>query len=376
MAIKYRNPFDNEVYIKRTKPHKKDVRGEYFRDQTKIIHSLPFRRLKHKTQVFFAPDNDHICTRIEHVLHVATISATICRGLNQTGEWELCEDLAYAIGLAHDLGHAPFGHEGEKAIAKCITPAPFMHEINSYRVVEYLANYGEGLNLTYAVKDGILCHCGEDFNNNALKPTTVLNDLDKIDKRVFLPTTYEGCIVRLSDKIAYLGRDIEDAIKAKFITKTDIPEIIRKEIGASNGEIINTLTLDLISHAEKNGVIGFSREKFDIVTELRKFNYSNIYYNEQMQERKRMIDKGIAEMFAFFGELFDKNGFYYPKYDEGKKRISSSFGNYIKSMNNLYKEDISLKNQIITDYISGMTDSYALETLKDIMLPTAIKFKL
>ncbi|MGB2578479.1 dGTPase [Elusimicrobium simillimum] len=376
MATKHKNPFSYEVYTKRAHPHTPDVRGEYFRDQTKIIHSLPFRRLKHKTQVFFAPDNDHICTRIEHVLHVATIAATICRGLNQTGDWELSEDMAYAIGLAHDLGHAPFGHEGEKAISKCIAPDKFMHEINSYRVVEYLANYGEGLNLTYAVKDGILCHCGEDFNNNALQPSQTLNDLDTISSRTYMPTTYEGCIVRLSDKIAYLGRDIEDAIKAKFITKSDIPEIVRKEIGASNGEIINTLTLDLINNSAKTGTIGFSKEKFDIVSELRKFNYEQIYYNTQMQERKKMIDKGIAELFEFFLNLFEKYRYDYPSYDRLGKQSAVAFGRYIKSMTKLYKEDETMGKTIVTDYIAGMTDSFAIENLKDVILPTAIKFKL
>ncbi|MDR0291702.1 MAG: HD domain-containing protein [Elusimicrobium sp.] len=372
----YSNPFGEEIYFKRTHPQKSDLRGEYFRDQTKIIHSLPFRRLKHKTQVFFAPDNDHICTRIEHVLHVATIAATVCRGLNQAGGWSLSEDMAYAIGLAHDLGHAPFGHEGEKALSKIIAPAQFMHEINSYRVVEYLANYGAGLNLTYAVKDGVLCHCGEDFNNNALAPSKTLNDLDNIIRRAFLPTTYEGYIVRLADKIAYLGRDVEDAVKAKFITKSDIPEIVRREIGASNGEIINTLALDLIDTSKNSGVIGFSKEKFDIVSELRKFNYSHIYYNEQMQDRKKMIDKAISEMYGFFENLFDKYTFDYPAYERTSWRAAAAFGNYIKSMQKLYKEDVSVKKTIIVDYIAGMTDSFALETLKDILLPNAIKFSI
>ncbi|WP_424245732.1 dGTPase [Elusimicrobium posterum] len=376
MTIKYKNPFSQEVYTKRTGPHTPDIRGEYFRDQTKIIHSLPFRRLKHKTQVFFAPDNDHICTRIEHVLHVATISATICRGLNQTGLWDLSEDMAYAIGLAHDLGHAPFGHEGEKALSKCIEPKKFTHEINSYRVVEYIANYGDGLNLTYAVKDGILCHCGEDFNNNALKPSGKLNDLDAITGRTNLPTTYEGCIVRLSDKIAYLGRDIEDAIKAKFITKADIPAIVQKEMGTSNGEIINTLTLDLINNSKDKGSIGFSEEKFNIVSELKNFNYKHIYYNEQMQDRKRMIDKGIAELFNYYRDLFDKNKFDFAAYERHTRRSASSFGNYMRSMTKLYNNDPAERDQIITDYISGMTDSFALESLKDVILPSAIKFRI
>ena len=295
-----RNPLTNEIYHKRTRKQTPDVRGEYFRDQTKIIHSLPFRRLKHKTQVFFAPDNDHICTRIEHVLHVATIAAAICRGLNQSRNWELDQDLAYAIGLGHDIGHAPFGHEGERALAACNAPTPFLHEVNSYRVVEHLANYGEGLNLTYAVKDGILCHCGEDFATTQLRPATTANDLDAIQSRRCLPTTYEGCIVRVADKIAYLGRDIEDAVKAGLITEADIPAIVQQEIGTSNGEIINTLTLDLINYSKDKDYIGFSPEKTAILSELKKFNYERIYHNEQMRQRKETIDKCIADLFDSF----------------------------------------------------------------------------
>jgi len=376
MGPKFKNPFSEEIYTRRKKPLAPDIRGDYFRDQTKIIHSLPFRRLKHKTQVFFAPDNDHICTRIEHVLHVATIAAAICRGLNHTGDWELSEDMAYAIGLAHDLGHAPFGHEGENALSKCITPDKFKHELNSYRVVEYIANYGEGLNLTYAVKDGIICHCGEDYNNNALKPSQKLNDLDAIKGRMNLPTTYEGCIVRLCDKIAYLGRDIEDAVKAKFITYRDIPKIVQKEIGTSNGEIINTFTLDLINNSKDKGVIGFSEEKFKIISELKKFNYEKIYYNEAMQDRKEMIDKGIAELFAYYRGLFEKYKFDFPAYERVNRRAASGFGNYMRSMTKLYKDDEKQARQIITDYISGMTDSYALDALSDVVLPSAIKFRI
>ena len=244
-----RNPLPDEVYLRRTKPVKPDIRAEYFRDQTKIIHSYPFRRLKHKAQVFYAPDNDHICTRMEHVLHVATIAATICRGLNHSGQdWALDTELAYAIGLGHDLGHAPFGHEGEKELAaKLGAPKAFMHELNSYRVVEHLANHGQGLNLTYAVKDGIICHNGEDFNQNGLKPSPAANDLENIRERAYMPCTYEGCIVRLSDKIAYLGRDVEDAVTAGFITKKDLPKSTAKALGESNTDIISNLIADVVA---------------------------------------------------------------------------------------------------------------------------------
>ncbi len=369
-----KNPLSHEIYFKRTRPQQTDVRGEYFRDQTKIIHSLPFRRLKHKTQVFFAPDNDHICTRIEHVLHVATIAAAICRGLNQSGNWQLDQDLAYAVGLGHDIGHAPFGHEGERALAACIKPKPFLHEINSYRVVEHLANYGEGLNLTYAVKDGIICHCGEDFATHELRPAQEPNNLDDIQSRRCLPTTYEGCIVRVSDKIAYLGRDIEDAIKAGLITTGDIPQIVQKEIGASNGEIINTLTLDLIEHSRDKDYIGFSPEKTDIISELRNFNYARIYHNEQMRQRKETIDKCIADLFDYFRTIFERYKFDYTAYEHEGKQTATNFANYMASMTKAYHEDESLRDDIITDYIAGMTDSYALSTMEDVILPNSIKF--
>lgn len=368
------NPLSSDIYCKRTRPQTPDVRGEYFRDQTKIIHSLPFRRLKHKTQVFFAPDNDHICTRIEHVLHVATIAAAICRGLNQSNNWDLNQDLAYAIGIGHDIGHAPFGHEGERALAACIAPKPFLHEVNSYRVVEHLANYGEGLNLTYAVKDGILCHCGEDFATQELRPAQIPNDLENIHSRRCLPTTYEGCIVRVSDKIAYLGRDIEDAIKAGLITPEDIPAVVQDEIGSSNGEIINTLTLDLIEHSKDKDYIGFSPEKNHIISELKSFNYERIYHNAQMRQRKETIDKCVADLFNYFRTIFSRYGFDYSAYDREGKQTATSFANYMASMSKIYGQNAALRDEIITDYIAGMTDSYALSAMEDVILPNSIKF--
>ena len=371
-----KNPFSDEIYLQRTHPHKPDLRDEYFRDQTKIIHSLPFRRLKHKAQVFFAPKNDHICTRIEHVLHVATIAATICRGLNKSGNWQLSEDLAYAIGLGHDIGHAPFGHEGERAIDACLKPSKkrFLHELNSYRVVEHLANYGEGLNLTFAVKDGIICHCGEDFTSNALRPAPIPNDLEKITGRTQMPSTYEGCIVRLADKIAYFGRDIEDAIKADLITKEDIPQAVRKEVGSSNGEIINTLTLDLIEHSKDKDSVGFSAEKFDLISQLKTFNYQRIYCNKDMLRRKEIISKCISDVFDYFRTLFARHQFDYESYTHEPQQAARGFGNYLKSMRVFYKENSAEIDTAIADYIAGMTDSFALAVMQEVLLPSAVRF--
>ena len=210
-----KNPLSPEVYKQRKHTFNEDVRGDFFRDQTAIIHCSAFRRMKHKTQVFYAPKNDHICTRIEHVMHVATIAKSICMGLNSNG-WELDLEMAFAIGLGHDLGHAPFGHDGESVLNKLMGGnMAFVHEIHSYRVVEYLANQGQGLNLTYGVKDGIVTHNGEKFEQK-LKPDSKLKDLDKVVNRSVLPSSYEGCIVRFADKIAYLGRDIEDAVAVSY----------------------------------------------------------------------------------------------------------------------------------------------------------------
>ena len=194
----FSNILSNEILQNREQEREKgDVRLPYYRDTTAIIHSSPFRRLKHKTQVFFAPANDHICTRIEHVLHVASISSTICRSLG------LNDDLAWAIGMGHDLGHTPFGHIGEKIISDLRQEEglpKFEHEINGLRVVDFLSP----LNLTYAVRDGIVSHCGESFLRT-LKPDFTVKDLSKVkNKHGLMPSTWEGCVVRLSDQIEIL----------------------------------------------------------------------------------------------------------------------------------------------------------------------------
>lgn len=189
-----------------------------------------------------------------------------------------------------------------------------------------------------------------------------------------MPSTYEGCIVRLSDKIAYLGRDIEDAIKADLITTADIPRHVREEIGTSNGEIINTLTLDLINHSKDRDCIGFSDDKFGLISELRTFNYERIYHNEQMRQRKETIDKCIRDLFDYFRVIFKRYGFDYDAYAKEGKQTARGFANYMKSMKNVYREDPSQIDTVIADYIAGMTDSFALGVMEDVILPNSIKF--
>ena len=329
---------------------------------------MPFRRLKHKTQVFFAPENDHVCTRIEHVMHVATIAKSICLGLNQYA-WNLDTDMAFAIGLGHDLGHAPFGHEGEYFLNNRLGGSnSFIHEINSYRVIEKLSNNGKGLNLTYAVKDGIISHNGESFEQYLI-PDGNKKNLDSIKNRKVKPSSYEGCIVRFSDKIAYLGRDIEDAITANFIKRKDIPKEIKQNLGENNSSIIDKLVNDIIDNSKENDKIGFSNIIFEYLKNLKDFNYSNIYNNPIKKDNKIIVGKIIYALFDYLLILYTKLGTNYKAYKKRSIKVDKAFGKYLEAMHDFYKKENN-PEQIVTDYISGMTDSFALESMKQISFPT------
>lgn len=380
-----KNKISQEELEKRTIPRQDDIRGCYYRDQTAIIHSRPFRRLKHKTQVFFSPDDDHVCTRIEHVLHVASIAATICRGLKSKDKsnWQLNEDLAYSIGLGHDLGHTPFGHAGESELSFLLGGGnSFIHEVNSYRVVEKLIGQGQGLNLTYAVKDGIICHNGESFEQS-IKPDLKVKNLELIKDRKNYPSTWEGCIVRFSDKIAYLGRDIEDAIIAGFIVEEQIPKAIQNQIGTSNGEIINYLILNLIESSTEEE-ISFSKECHDLMIELKDFNYQAIYNNPRIKEYKVYCKRIISALYDYLSKLYCSNHWDLEWYLKAENlNLDKFFGNYLKGMELFYKNEKRLNNwtegdlgkQIIADYISGMTDKFAIESMREISIPRPIEFK-
>ncbi|MPM15349.1 Deoxyguanosinetriphosphate triphosphohydrolase-like protein [bioreactor metagenome] len=379
-----RNTIPQSELIKRTDFREPDIRGHFYRDQTAIIHSRPFRRLKNKTQVFFSPDDDHVCTRIEHVLHVATIAATICKGLKSKPgcNWELDEDMAYAIGLAHDLGHTPFGHSGERQLNVLMKDqGGFAHELNSYRVVEKLAERGQGLNLTWAVKNGIICHNGESFERT-ISPDQQIIDLDKVNNRKHLPATYEGVIVRFSDKIAYLGRDIEDAVIAGMIGMNDIPEEIRTRIGAKNGEIINHLVLDLIDNSTDDQ-IGFSEECYELLLKLKDFNYQRIYRHPVLMKYEKYCVEIINRIFGYLLDRFNKYGFEHQKYSEDSKlSVDQYFGNYLHAMQPFYEKEratkdasYSVEKQILSDYISGMTDKFAIECMQQLSIPQAIDFR-
>ena len=262
-----------------------DVRSPFARDYTRILHSLAYRRLKHKTQVFFNIDNDHICTRMEHVAHVESVSHTIakCLGLN--------DELTKAIAMGHDLGHAPFGHQGETVISELsekYLEEKFWHEKNGLRFVDKIElledNYkkSKNLDLTYAVRDGIISHCGE-VDENGLRPRDELIDLNIFTRPgQYQPATWEGCVVKISDKIAYIGRDIEDAINLGFLDETTKNELL-KMARANDENVLNTtvimhnLIIDICENSSPEKGICLSPNFLEQINSIKNFNYEHIY---------------------------------------------------------------------------------------------------
>jgi len=364
------NTLDNTRLHSRLKPRKPDLRGDYFRDQTAIIHAQPFRRLKHKTQVFFAPENDHVCTRIEHVLHVSTIATTLCKGLGLDGE------MAQAIALGHDLGHAPFGHPGERSLdelAKANDLGRFIHEVHSLRVVDRITRDGRGLNLTYAVRDGIVSHCGEHFQQVS-RPETREKDLNAITNRQAAPLTYEGCVVRMADKIAYLGRDIEDAISTGLITKKDVPDELKRTLGSTNGEIIDTLVMDVVDASKNSDAIAFSDQRYQLFCRLKDFNYERIYNHPRLKESDTAINNLIHSLYHHLDQRFRQYGEDGKAYQTSPFRVDQRFWTFFSKRKTLYADDAQRRRCVI-DFVAGMTDHYALQAAHEILFPRPIAIR-
>ncbi|MFP4163080.1 MAG: HD domain-containing protein [Chitinispirillaceae bacterium] len=357
----------------RRSPMKKDpFRLEFARDETRILHSPPFRRLKHKTQVFLSPNNDHICTRMEHVLHVSSIASVIGRCLN------LNTDLINAIAKGHDLGHPPFGHAGERVLDTILSEkgvdGGFKHEIHGLRVVDKLTNYGEGLNLTYEVRDGIITHCGEHFDR-VVQPdrSRSLDELEALNDRVCYPATLEGCLVRLVDRIAYLGRDLEDAIKARLIAKEDIPSSIARNLGTENGKIIGFFVTDTIANSADKDAVEMSEEVFELMKELKEFNYSHIYKHPEVERKSKKAVNIIELLYQEIDKIFFKSDFgrnhSFVHVITRDAPIMSTFFHFIKNTN--YNEETP-SWRIVTDYIAGMTDTFAERTFVQLFMPTPV----
>ena len=341
------------------------VRSEFERDIGRIIYSQAFRRLRHKTQVFFNPQNDHICSRIEHVIYVNYIAKTIARSLN------LNLELVEAIALSHDIGHAPYGHSGEKALDECLKKVNpdlfFQHELHGLRVVDLLLTRTTrqlqeniGLNLTFEVRDGIVSHCGETYNEFRVWPnrSKTKEDFDMKRDGHPMPATLEGCVVRTADKIAYVSRDIEDAARAGIMDFDDIPPAIVSTLGSSNSHIIHTLVTDIIHHSLNQDAIIISNEIGQAMEALLYENVRRIYQSEKIRKYEERVKLTIEGLFDGFSAALT---------DPEK---STASGNPAFQSLISYAENHPLKDrldpQIAADYISGMTDSFADKCYQDI----------
>lgn len=303
----------------RVRPEREDdLRTCYQRDVDRIIHCKAFRRLKHKTQVFLRPEGDHYRTRMTHTLEVARIARTIARGL------ELNEDLTEAAALGHDLGHTPFGHAGERILNQ-VLPGGFEHNVQSLRVVDLLEKDGDGLNLTYEVRRGILCHTGPD-----------------------LPETQEGQILRLADRIAYINADIDDALRGGIIYPMDIPLHLKQSLGYTYSQRINTLTWDVILASERAGQICQTPDISIAMEELRQFMFEAVYRNPLAKGEEGKAQEMLLRLFEYYDKHPDElpSEFQEIRTEEGVQRA-------------------------VADYIAGMTDSYAVEKYGTLFLPAA-----
>ena len=363
-----------------------DLRTEFDRDYTRIIHSNAYRRLKGKTQVFFSPTNDHICTRIEHVNHVESISYTIANTLG------LNLELTKAISVAHDLGHAPFGHAGEKILSDILerdTGEKFWHEqnglnfVDNIELLEDIEGNQKNLNLTYAVRDGIISHCGET-NNNVLLPRKKAIDLeeDYTIPNQHMPYTWEGCTVKISDKISYIGRDIQDAITLGILDATELKELSdilekSKKEEINNTVIINELIYDLCKNSSPEKGLTFSKAGNEMMNGIKDFNYRHIYLAERLQTPKKYFSLIINQIYDLLKEQYngEKTKENLQKMQRFYPELASNFLDWIKNYWNLEEDrDSRMKNKIVYDmkeekqyskaiihYISGMTDHYVME---------------
>ena len=294
-----------------------DIRTVYQRDRDRILHCKSFRRLKDKTQVFLAPQGDHYRNRLTHTLEVSQTARTIAKALR------LNDDLVEAIALGHDLGHTPFGHAGERALDR-VCPLGFAHYRQSIRVVECLEKNGEGLNLTWEVRDGILNH-----------------------RTSGSPHTPEGQIVRLCDKISYIHHDMDDAQRAGVITEDDIPITLRLLLGENTKERLNTFIHDIVDNSRGKDTIRMSPEIEEGLRDLRNIMFQNVYLNPVAKEEEEKAENLVEALYGYYSTKPDQMS-------EEYKRLL---------------RDGEEMNRVVCDYISGMTDQYSMEKFRDIFVP-------
>ena len=292
------------------------MRTEFQRDRDRIIYSKSFKRLKNKTQVFFSPEGDHYMTRLTHTLDVAQVARSIARCL------DLNEDLCEAIALGHDLGHTPFGHTGERVLEK-LNPKGFAHNEQSLRVVDVLEKEGKGLNLTIEVRDGILHH-----------------------RKSGTPITLEGKIVSLADRIAYMNHDIVDAIRAGIFKESDLPQNVIAVLGKTTRERINNMISSIIRSSNGKNDVAMEKDVAEASQELRSFLFETVYTTLSNQEEEKRAHEMITALYGYFKKNLDK------------------LPDFYKGLLKEYDEDT-----VVSDYISSMTDRYAVNIFESIFIP-------
>jgi dGTPase len=355
----------------RRKPEEVGLRPAFFRDTDRIIHSTAYVRYADKTQVFSLFRNDHITHRFLHVQFVAKIGRVVGRALR------LNEDLIEAIALGHDLGHSPFGHDGERVLDRICQEEKigfFAHNAQSVRFLSEIEKMDNPLNLTLQVLDGILCHNGEIFDRR-YEPSSKKGweDFDREYRQCFtvaewskkiFPMTLEGCVTRVVDIIAYIGRDIEDAITVNLIQRNDLPKDVVKVLGKTNDAIINTLVTDLIEHSYEKPYLELSSPVFCALQELRRFNYSNIYFNPRIKTESGKIEHIFRALFQGYVDDIQK--------EKKSSPVVRYFAHYAK-IDSLRKTD---PRRVVIDFIAGMTDDYLIDQYMERITPCSYGYSL
>ena len=344
----------------RFKEETEDIRPPFFHDIDRIIHSLSYTRYLNKTQVYTLNSNDHVSRRITHVQLVSKIARTIGGALN------LNEDLIEAIALGHDIGHTPLGHTGEAILNRLSLKELgeyFAHNIQGVRYYMYISKDGKGLNLTLQTLDGIMTHNGEmlspiyepiskDKEEFLREYNESYKDLKK--SKTYRPMTLEGCVVRISDIIGYIGRDIEDAIMIDRFKRSDIPESIRDVLGDNNRDIVNTIVLDIINESIDKPYIKMSDKVYNALFALKKFNNDNIYSKSMTKEELDYYEKGINKLYHTYLEDIKSNN-----------KDSIIYKIFLNHQDELYLKNTNIKRQVI-DFIAGMTDDFLVREIKKI----------
>ena len=343
-------------------------RQDFAVDADRILHSRAYTRYIDKTQVFYLIEHEHISHRVLHVQLLSKIARTIGRYLR------LNEDLLEAIALGHDIGHPPFGHDGERILSDlcesyCI--GPFLHSVQGVWFLDGVEKGGQGLNLSLQVLDGILCHDGETHLER-LAP-----ERDKTFQRLeeemglkladpdfpLKPMTLEGCVVRLADTISYIGRDLEDAITLNLITREELPPAVTTRLGRTNGAIVYTLVTDLISHSHNKNYVGYSPEVGEALKTLREFNYTRIYNNPRIKQETGKIEELFADLFQrFYRDIIEA------------RRQSPIWTEYLEHMHPPYLEQFQ-PAEIVRDYLASMTDANFLRQCQELFFPQPMPLK-